>query len=71
MKSTVEYMKQKIKSVIFKLRKQKTLNEKVKRIETNDTIRSLWDNFKHINIHITGVPGGKENKVLRTCLKKW
>ena len=34
-----------------------------KRIQKNeDCISSLWDNFKHSNIHITGVPEGREKE---------
>ena len=27
-----------------------------------DSVRSLWDNFKHSNIHIIGVPEGEEKE---------
>ena len=34
-----------------------------KRIQKNkDSINSLWDNFKHFNIHIIGVPEEKEQE---------
>ena len=34
-----------------------------KRIQKNeDSISSLWDNFKRSNIHIMGVPGGEEKE---------
>ena len=34
-----------------------------KRIQKNeDSIRSLWDNFRHTHIHIMGVPEGKERE---------
>ena len=37
--------------------------EEEKRIQKNeDSISSLWDNFKKSNIHITGVPEGKEKE---------
>ena len=53
-------MKLRIKSIIWNIRKQKTANseqQKEKRIQTSeDSISSLWDNFKRSNIHITGVP---------------
>ena len=32
-----------------------------KRMERNeDSLRDLWDNIKHTNIHIIGVPEGEE-----------
>ena len=49
--------------------KQKTTNQsnkKKKRIQkqkkNEDSISSLWDNFKHSNIHIIGVPQGEEKE---------
>nr|KAF6500779.1 hypothetical protein HJG59_007833 [Molossus molossus] len=37
--------------------------QKEKRIQKNeDSVRSLWDNFKHANIHILGVPVGEERE---------
>ena len=35
-----------------------------KRIQkkNEDSVRSLWDNFKHTNIQIMGVPEGEESK---------
>ena len=34
-----------------------------KRIQKNeDSISSPWDNFKHSNIHIIGVPEGEESE---------
>ena len=37
-----------------------------------DSLRELWDNFKHTNIRIIGVPEGKERvrKGQRKYLKK-
>ena len=36
---------------------------KVKRMKrTRDTLRDLWDNIKHTNIRIIGVPKEKEKK---------
>ena len=33
---------------------------KEKRMKRNeDSLKDLWDNFKHINIHIIGVPEGE------------
>ena len=32
-----------------------------KRLESNEgSLREFWDNVKHTNIHITGVPQGEE-----------
>ena len=37
--------------------------QKEKRIQKNeDSVRSLWDNFKHTNICIMGVPEGEERE---------
>ena len=36
---------------------------KVKRMKrTEDSLRDLWDNIKHTNIQIIGVPEGEEKK---------
>ena len=36
---------------------------KEKRMKRNeDSLRYLWDNIKHINIHIIGVPEGEERE---------
>ena len=35
-----------------------------------DSLRDCWDNIKHINIHIIGVPEGEERKDLRKHLKR-
>ena len=29
---------------------------------TEESLRDLWDNIKHTNIHIIGVPEGEERK---------
>ena len=43
---------------------------KEKRMKRNEnSVRELWDNFKHTNIHIMGLPEG-ERKGWRKCLKK-
>ena len=59
-------MKPRIKSMIWNIKKQKnnqSEQQEVKRIQTNeDSISSLWDNFKRSNIHIMGVPGGEEKE---------
>ena len=42
-----------------------------KRMEKNeDSLRDLWDNIKHINIHTIGVLEGEERKDLRKYLKR-
>ena len=41
---------------------QKRKNKKEKEPKHVDRIKSLWDNFKRSNIHITGVPEGEEKK---------
>ena len=44
---------------------------KEKRMKRNeDTLRDLWDNIKHTNIRIIGVPEGEERKDLRKYLKR-
>ena len=35
-----------------------------------DNLRNLWDNLKHTNIHIIGVPEGEESKGLRKILEE-
>ena len=43
---------------------------KAKRMKrTEDSLRDLWDNIKHTNIRITGVPE-EEKKSMRKFLKK-
>ena len=40
-----------------------TEQNKEKRIKRNeDSLRDLWDNIKHTNIHIIGVPEGEERE---------
>ena len=57
-------MKLRIKSQIWNIRKQKTPNQnskKKKSIQINkDSVRILWDDFKHTNICIMGVSKGEE-----------
>ena len=36
--------------------------EEKKESKTNDSVSSLWDNFKHSNIHIIGVPGEEKEQ---------
>ena len=43
--------------------KQRGINEKEKRIKRNqDNLRDLWDNVKHPNIQIIGVPEEEDKK---------
>ena len=44
---------------------EKKIEKRIKRNE--DSLRNLWGNIKHTNIHITGVPEGedRERKDLR------
>ena len=37
-------------------------NEKKKCKKKEDNIQDLWDNIKHTNVHIIGVPEGKERE---------
>ena len=68
-RETIEWMKPRIKSLIYSIRKQKTTNQNNKKKKeskkTKDTICSCWDNFKRSNIPIIGVPEGedKEQKI--------
>ena len=49
-----------------------TEQNKEKRMKRNeDSLRDLWDNIKHTNIHIIGVPEEKrDRKDLRKYLKR-
>ena len=59
-------MKPRIKSMTWNIRNQKTPNENIKKKKeakkNEDSISSLWDNFKRSNIRITGVPEGEEKE---------
>ena len=63
---TVEGMKLRIKSTIWKTRKEKSLNQnrrKKKRIHENkDRLRNFWDVSKRTNIQIIRVPKGDEEE---------
>ena len=37
-------------------------NEKTKIQKNEERLRNLWDNFKHFNIQIIGVPEGKKEE---------
>ena len=60
--TTVEWMKLRIKSMIWNIRNQKTTmqNKKKKNPENEGSISSLWDNLKRSNICIRG--GGARRK---------
>ena len=62
--SRVDEAKTKISDLEYKEAKSTQLEEqKEERIQKNeDSVRSLWDNFKHTNIHIMGVPEGEETE---------
>ena len=62
----MKWMKERVQSMIWNIRKQKTTrqNNKKKKIfpKNKDSISSLWDNFKHPNICIIGVLEGEEKE---------
>ena len=44
---------------------------KVKRMKrTEDSLRDLWDNIKHTNIRIIGIPEEEDKKDMRKFLKR-
>ena len=57
-------MKPRIKLAIWSIRKHKTTYQKtrIKNPKKEDSISSLWDNFKKSNIHIIGMPEGEEKE---------
>ena len=56
------------KTVIEITTTEKKKEKTMKRNE--DSIRDLWDNIKHINIHIIGVPGEEREKGPEKYLKR-
>ena len=62
-------MKPRIKSMTWNIRNQKTPNENIKKKKeakkNEDSISSLWDNFRGSNVHIIGMQEGekKEQKI--------
>ena len=50
--------------MIWNIRKkeQSEQREEKRILKNEDRVRSLWDNFKHINIQIIGVPEGEEKE---------
>ena len=66
-------MKPRIKSMIWNIRKHKTTHQNSKKKKgirkIEDSVRSFWDNFKHPNIHIIGVPEEKrKSKKMEICV---
>ena len=61
-----EWMKRRIKSIIWNIRKKnqpiKTTRRKKEYKKQEDSVSSLWDNFKMSNIHTVGVPGEEEKE---------
>ena len=64
--STVEWMKPRIKSMIWNIREKKdiqSVQQKEKRIQKiEDSVKSHWNNFKHSNIRIIGMPEGEKKE---------
>ena len=65
--TTVEWMRLRIKSMIWNIKKKKTFKQngkkkKEKNPKNEDRISSLWKNFKRSNICIIGVPEGEEKE---------
>ena len=70
--TTVEWMRLRIKSMIWNIKKQNTTNQsnKKEKYPKEDSIMSLWDNLKRSNIHITGCQKEKrKSKKLEIYLK--
>ena len=67
-------MKPRIKSMIWNIRKQNTTRQNNKKKKeskkTEDSISSLWDNFKRSNIHIIGVPEEEEEQDIENLFEK-
>ena len=66
-------MKLRIKSMVWniKVKNNQPEQQEEKRIQKNkDSVSSLWDNFKHSNIRIIGVPKGEEKEKKTGNLKK-
>ena len=54
-----------------KINIQSEQNEKTRILKNEERLRNLWDNFKHSNIQIIGVPEKKrKSKKLKTYLNK-
>ena len=58
-------MKSIIKSMIWNIRKKKTLNQNSKKKKNSKNeyrLRSIWDNVKHTNIRIIALLEGEEKE---------
>ena len=57
-------MKLRIKSMIWNIRskKQPIRTRRENNPKNEDSVSNLWDNFKHSNIYIIGVPEGEEKE---------
>ena len=54
-----------LKSMVWARRKKETFNQnrmKKQEFKKNERLRNLWDDFKHSNIQIIGVPEGEEEE---------
>ena len=64
--TTVEWMKLRIKSMIWNIGSKQqpiiTTRRKKESPPNEDSISSLWNNFQRSNIHIIGVPEGEEKE---------
>ena len=72
METTIKWMKPRIKSTIWNIRKQKQpIRTRRKSIQNNEgNIRSIWD-FKRSNIRVTGVlEGGEKEKEIGNLFEK-
>ena len=62
-----EWMKLRIKSIIWNIRKKnqpiKTTRRKKEYKKQEDSVSNLWDNFKRSNICIIGVPEEEEQEI--------
>ena len=56
--SRLEECKKQVKELEYKEAKEKQEKKGIQKVE--DSVRSLWDNFKHTNIRIMGVPDTEE-----------
>ena len=62
---TVKGRKLGLKSMLWTRRKrniQPEQNEEIRIQKNEERLRNLWDNFKHSNIQIIGVPEGEEEE---------
>ena len=61
--SRVDEAENQISNLKYMEAKNTQSEQQEKRIQKNeDSVRSLWDNFKCTNIHIIGVPKGEEKE---------